>query len=347
MYSQIDEKIYLYFLAVIPLIVLLFLFNLYWKRKKQREFGDVELVKKLSPENSVFKSVLKVTVLLLGLASLIIALANPKIGTKMETVKREGIDIVFAIDVSKSMLAEDMAPNRLDKTKQIVSQIINQLGSDRIGMVAYAGSAFPVLPITTDYGVAKMYLQGMNTDMVSSQGTSLEDAIKLSANFFDKGNATNKLIILVSDGEDHSEGYEGAIEEAVKVKAKIITIGVGTEKGGPIPLKRNGVVESFKRDQNDEVVVTKLNPEILKEIGKGTKGGYVYGGNTKEVLDYVKNALDNIEKTEFETTQVADFQSQFQWFLGIAFLLLFLDIFLLERKTKWISKLNLFNEKES
>lgn len=347
MYSQIDEKIYLYFLAVVPIIVMLFLINLYWKRKKQREFGDVELVKKLSPEKSVFKSVLKVSVLLLGLASLIIALANPKIGTKMETVKREGIDIVFAIDVSKSMLAEDMAPNRLDKTKQIVSQIINQLGSDRIGMVAYAGSAFPVLPITTDYGVAKMYLQGMNTDMVSSQGTSLEDAIKLSANFFDKGNATNKLIILVSDGEDHSEGYEGAIEEAVKVKAKIITIGVGTEKGGPIPLKRNGVVESFKRDQNDEVVVTKLNPEILKEIGKGTKGGYVNGGNTKEVLDYVKNALENIEKTEFETTQVADFQSQFQWFLGIAFLLLFLDIFLLERKTKWISKLNLFNEKES
>ncbi|WP_276974486.1 VWA domain-containing protein [Flavobacterium filum] len=347
MYSQIDEKIYLYFLAVIPLIVLLFLFNLYWKGKKQREFGDVELVKKLSPEKSVFKSVLKFTVLLLALASLIIALANPKIGTKMETVKREGIDIVFAIDVSKSMLAEDVAPNRLDKTKQIVSQIINQLGSDRIGMVAYAGSAFPVLPITTDYGVAKMYLQGMNTDMVSSQGTSLEDAIKLSANFFDKGNATNKLIILVSDGEDHSEGYEGAVEEAVKVKAKIITIGVGTEKGGPIPLKRNGVIESFKRDQNDEVVVTKLNPEILKEIGKGTKGGYVYGGNTKEVLDYVKNALENIEKTEFETTQVADFQSQFQWFLGIAFLLLFLDIFLLERKTKWISKLNLFNEKES
>jgi Ca-activated chloride channel family protein len=245
------------------------------------------------------------------------------------------------------MLAEDIAPNRLNKTKQIISQIINQLGSDRIGMVAYAGSAFPVLPITTDYGVAKMYLQSMNTNMVSSQGTSLEDAIKLSANFFDKGNATNKLIILVSDGEDHSEGYEGAIEEAVKVKAKIITIGVGTEKGGPIPLKRNGVVESFKRDQNDEVVVTKLNSAILKDIGKATKGGYVYGGNTKEVINYVKNAIDNIEKTEFETTQVADYQSQFQWFLGIAFLLLFLDIFLLERKTKWINKLNLFNEKES
>lgn len=347
MYSQIDEKIYLYFLAVIPIIVMLFLINLYWKRKKQREFGDAELVKKLSPEKSVFKPVLKITVLLLALTSLIIGLANPKIGSKMETVKREGIDVVFAIDVSKSMLAEDMAPNRLDKTKQIVSQIINQLGSDRIGMVAYAGSAFPVLPITTDYGVAKMYLQGMNTDMVSSQGTSLEEAVKLSANYFDKGNATNKLIILISDGEDHSDGVDGAIEEALKIKAKVITIGVGTEKGGPIPIKRNGVVENFKRDQNDEVVVTKMNQEILKQIGKGTKGGYVYGGNTKDVLDYVKNALDNIEKTEFETTQVADFQSQFQWFLGIAFALLFIDIFLLERKTGWISKLNLFNEKES
>ncbi|MCB0442694.1 MAG: VWA domain-containing protein [Flavobacterium sp.] len=347
MYSQIDEKIYLYFLAVIPIIVMLFLINVYWKRKKQREFGDLELVKKLSPEKSVFKPVLKITFLLLALTSLIIGLANPKIGSKMETVKREGIDVVFAIDVSKSMLAEDMAPNRLDKTKQIVSQIINQLGSDRIGMVAYAGSAFPVLPITTDYGVAKMYLQSMNTDMVSSQGTSLEEAIKLSANYFDKGNATNKLIILISDGEDHSDGVEGAIEEALKIKAKVISIGVGTEKGGPIPIKRNGVVENFKRDQNDEVVVTKMNQEILKQIGKGTKGGYVYGGNTKEVLDYVKNALDNIEKTEFETTQVADFQSQFQWFLGIAFALLFIDIFLLERKTGWITKLNLFNEKES
>jgi Ca-activated chloride channel family protein len=347
MYSQIDEKIYLYFLAVIPIIVLLFLINLYWKRKKQREFGDVELVQKLSPEKSVFKPVLKISVFLLALACLIIGLANPKIGSKIETVKREGIDVVFAIDVSKSMLAEDMAPNRLDKTKQIVSQIINQLGSDRIGMVAYAGSAFPVLPITTDYGVAKMYLQNMNTDMVSSQGTSLEDAIKLSADYFDTDNATNKLIILISDGEDHSDGVDGAIEEALKIKAKVITIGVGTEKGGPIPIKRNGVVENFKRDQNDEVVVTKMNQGILKQIGKSTKGGYVYGGNTKEVLDYVKNALDNIEKTEFETTQVADFQSQFQWFLGIAFALLFIDIFLLERKTGWISKLNLFNEKES
>jgi Ca-activated chloride channel family protein len=185
----------------------------------------------------------------------------------------------------------------------------------------------------------------MNTDMVSSVGTSLDEAIRLSATYFDD-KKTSKLLIMVSDGEDHSEGAEAAAEEANKLGIKIITIGVGTEKGGTIPLKKNGVVEGFKRDNNNEVVITKLNQESLKAIAKATKGGYVNGTNTKEVLEYVKNALNNIEKTEFEATQMADFKSQFQWFLGIAFFLLLLDVFLLERKTKWVNKLNLFNDKE-
>ncbi|HMI08155.1 MAG TPA: VWA domain-containing protein [Flavobacterium sp.] len=344
---ELDEKKYLYLLIVIPILVLIFLYIQFWKRKKQREFGDLELVKRLSPEKSIFKPVLKFTMLLLALAALILGLVNPKIGTKMETVKREGIDIVFAVDVSKSMLAEDVAPSRLEKSKQLVSQIINQLGSDRIGIIAYAGNAFPVLPITTDYSVAKMFLQSMNTEMVSSLGTSLDEAIKLSETYFDKKDKANKLLIMISDGEDHGEGAEAAAEEARKAGIKIITIGIGTEKGGPIPLKRNGVVESFKRDNNNDVVITKMNQESLKEIANATQGGYIYGGNTKEVLEYVKKALDNIEKKEFESTQMADYQSQFQWFLGFAFALLFLDIFFLERKTNWIKKLNLFNEKDS
>ena len=343
---ELDESKYLYLLFLLPIVLLLFLYNQYWKRKKQREFGDLDMVKKLSPEKSVFKPILKLIVMLLALSALILGLVNPKIGTKMETVKREGIDIVFAMDVSKSMLAEDVAPSRLEKSKQIVSQIINQLGSDRIGIVAYAGSAFPVLPITTDYGVAKMFLQSMNTGIVSSQGTSLDEAIKLSSTYFDDKSKTSKLLILISDGEDHSEGAEAAAEEANKLGMKIITIGVGTEKGSTIPLRRNGIVESFQRDNNNEVVVTKLNQESLTTIAKATKGGYLNGNNTKEVLEYVKNALNNIQKTEFEATQMADFQSQFQWFLGFAFALLFLDIFFLERKTKWVRKLNLFNEKE-
>ncbi|CAN1550848.1 von Willebrand factor, type A [Flavobacteriaceae bacterium] len=342
---ELDEKKYLSLLLIVPILVLLFLFNQYWKRKKQREFGDSEMIQKLSPEKSVFKSVLKFTVLILAFGFLVIGLVNPKIGTKSETVKREGIDIVFAVDVSKSMLCEDVAPSRLEKSKQIVSQIINQLVGDRIGIVAYAGSAFPVLPITTDYGVAKMFLQSMNPSMVSSQGTSLDEAIKLSSTYFDDDKKTSKLLILISDGEDHSEGAIDAAEEASKLGLKIITIGIGTAKGGPIPLKENGRVLSFKRDQNNAVVVTKLNEESLKIISKNTKGGYVNGNNTKEVLEYVKNALDNIEKTEFEAQQFTDYNSQFQWFLGIAFFLLLLDVFFLERKTKWLKKLNLFNEK--
>jgi len=343
---ELDESKYLYLLFIVPILVMLFLYNQYWKRKKQREFGDLALVKKLSPESSIFKPFLKLGVMLLALVGIILGLVNPKIGTKMETVKREGIDIVFAMDVSKSMLAEDVAPSRLEKSKQIVSQIINQLGNDRIGIVAYAGSAFPVLPITTDYGVAKMFLQSINTDIVSSQGTSLDEAIKLSATYFDDKSKTSKLLIMISDGEDHSEGAESAAEEANKLGMKIITVGIGTENGSTIPLRRNGVIESFKRDNNNEVVITKLNKEGLTTIAKTTKGGYVDGKNTKAVLDYVKNALDNIQKTEFESTQMADFQSQFQWFLGFAFALLFLDVFFLERKTKWLEKLNLFNEKK-
>jgi Ca-activated chloride channel family protein len=343
---ELEEKGYLYFLIAIPVLALLFLYVQYWKRKKQREFGDLDLLKKLSPEKSYFKPVLKLVVVLLALTCLIIGLVNPKMGTKIETVKREGIDIVFAIDISKSMLAEDVAPSRLEKSKQLVSQIINNLGSDRIGIVAYSGSAFPVLPITTDYSVAKMFLQSMNPGMISSQGTSIDQAINLATTFIDKKDKTNKLLIIISDGEDHSEASLEAAEEAKKLGLKIITIGVGSEKGGPIPLKRNGAVESFQRDQNDEVVITKRNPEVLKEIAKATGGGYVDGNSTKTVLDYVKNALDNIQRTEFESTQMADFKSQFQWFLGFGFFLLFLDVFLLEKKTKWVEKMNLFNEKD-
>lgn len=341
----LDEKYYLYWLIIIPVLLMFFGYNQLWKKRKKREFGDLLLMDKLTPEASVFKPWLKMIVFILAISSLIIALVNPKIGSKMETVKREGIDVVFAVDISKSMLAEDVAPNRLEKSKQMVSQIINQLGSDRVGIVAYAGSAFPVLPITTDYAAAKMFLQSMSPDMISAQGTSLNQAVTLAADYFDAGNATNKLIIMLSDGEDHEEGIEEALTLVKEKKIKIITIGIGTEKGGPIPIKRNGIVERFLRDKQDEVVVTKLSAETLKTISEESNGGYHDGSNTKEVLSFVKNAMDNIERTEFETTQMADYKSQFQWFLGIAFLLLVLDILFLERKTKWIQKLNLFNEK--
>ena len=344
---ELENPKYFYLLALIPILVVLFLFNLVWKRKKQAQFSDLELFKKLSPEKSTFKPVLKIVVLSLAFACLVIALVNPKMGTKMETVKRQGIDIVFALDISKSMLAEDIAPNRLEKTKQLVSQIINELGNDRVGIVGYAGSAYPVLPMTTDYGIAKMYLQSMNTDMVSSQGTAINDALKLSVDYFDI-KETSKLIILVSDGEDHGVGADEAIAMAKDKNVRIFSIGMGTEKGAMIPIKDNrGNIISYKKDQNGDNVITKMYPETLKSISDKTKAKYINGSNTKEVVEAVKSQLDKIEKTEFESQQIADFESQYQWFLALGFLLLLVDIFLLEKKTSWVQKLNLFNEKKN
>ena len=182
---QLEEKIWFWAFIIIPVMLLLFLWTFLWKKRTQKSFGSAIVLKRLSPDLSFFKSALKFVILCLAVSFLVIGLINPKIGTKLETIKREGVDIVFAIDVSKSMLAEDVAPNRLEKSKQLVTQIINNLTSDRVGIIAYAGKAFPQLPITTDYASAKMFLQSMNTDMLSSQGTAINDAIQLSRNYFD------------------------------------------------------------------------------------------------------------------------------------------------------------------
>lgn len=344
---ELEEKGYFYLLFIIPILVVLFLYVQIWKKKKQKEFGDSALLEKLSPEKSVFKPVLKISVLLLAMAFLIIALVNPKIGTKIETVKRQGIDIVFAVDVSKSMLAEDVAPNRLEKSKQLVSQLINQLGSDKIGIIAYSGSAFPVLPMTSDYSVAKMFMQGMNPGIISSQGTSIDEAIELAnEKYFVKKEKTSKLLIIISDGEDHSDNAVDAAEDAKSARIKIITIGVGSEKGGTIPLKSLGKGAELQKDQDGNVVVTKRNPEVLDKIAKSAGGIYIDGNNTKNVLEAIKNVLDKTQKSEFDGMQMADYKSQFQWFLGFAFFLLFVDVFFLEIKTKWVKKMNLFNEEK-
>lgn len=345
---QLDEKIYFYLLFIIPIMIVVFVLHQIWKVQTQKKFGDLYLLKKLTPNKSSFKSSLKLIFLLLGLAFLILGLVNPKIGTKLETVKREGVDIVFAVDVSKSMLAEDIAPNRLEKSKRLVSEIINQLASDRIGIIAYAGQAFPQLPITTDYGAAKMFLQGMNTDMLSSQGTAINEAIELATTYYDDEEQTNRVLFIISDGEDHSEGTTmNAVEKAVEEGIKIYTIGVGKIKGAPIPIKRNGIVESLKKDAQGEVVITKLNEVVLSDIADEGNGEYINGTNTEETVKIIKEQLAQMDKKEFEAKQFAEYKDQFQWFLGLGLLFLFLDIFLLDRKTKWLKKLNLFNEKEA
>ncbi|MBE7641305.1 VWA domain-containing protein [Salegentibacter sp. BLCTC] len=341
----LEEKIYLWFLLLIPAVLLLYLIFRIWQKRARSKFARPELLSYLSPNRSSFKPLLKLLLVLLALGGLVIGLVNPKIGSQLETVKREGVDIVFAVDVSKSMEAEDIAPNRLEKSKQLVRQIIGDLGSDRVGIIAYAGSAFPQLPITTDYGAAEMFLESLNTDMISSQGTAIGDAIDLAIGFFDDNQQTNRVMFILSDGEDHGGNIEDMARQASEAGIRIYTVGVGTTKGGPIPVKRNGVVQNYKKDNQGETVITRLDPGVLQEIAKEANGQYIDGSVTAEVTEKVQEELLGIEKTEFEAKQFADYKSQFQWFVGLAILLLLLDIFMLEGKTGWIRKLNLFNEK--
>ena len=341
---QLEENIWLWAFIIIPMMLITYLWTYFWKKRIQKGFGSSIVLKRLSPDLSFFKSTLKFVVLCLAISFLIIGLVNPKIGTKLETIKREGVDIVFAIDVSKSMLAEDVAPNRLEKSKQLVTQIINNLASDRVGIIAYAGKAFPQLPITTDYASAKMFLQSMNTDMLSSQGTAINEAIQLSRNYYDDDEQTNRVLIIISDGEDHNDLSVEVAEAASEEGIKIYTIGVGSEKGGPIPLKRNGVVMSYKKDQNDETVITRLNEETLRLIANEANGDYINGNQTAAVVEQIRDILNAMDKKEFEAKEFAEYKDQFQWFLGIGLFFLVLDILFLERKTAWLKRLNLFNE---
>ena len=322
---QLERPIFFYLLFAIVGLMVVFLLVFIWKKHTQKKFAHSKALILLSPNRSFFKSWIKVIILSLAIASLTLALVNPKIGTKTETISRAGVDVVFALDVSKSMLAEDIAPNRLDKSKQLITQIINSLGGDRVGIIGYAGSAFPQVPITTDFSTTKLFLNSMDT-------------------YYNDEDQVNKVLFIISDGEDHEGNISEIVNEAANLGIRIYTIGVGTKKGGSIPIKRNGILQYYKRDQNNQQVITRLDEEKLIEIATKGNGKYIDGSNTNEAVEQITTILNGMNQKEFETKQFTDFKDRFQWFLGLALLLLVIELLLLERKTAWIKKLNLFNE---
>ena len=340
---QIEEPTYFYYLAIIPTIVVVFLLTFWWKKRTQKRFTDNVLLEKLAPNTSTFKSVLKMIFLVIGVGFLVISLVNPKMGTKLKTVKREGVDVVFALDVSKSMLAEDIAPNRLEKAKQIISKIIDKLGSDRVGIIIYAGNSYPLLPITTDHAAAKMFLQNANPDMVSSQGTAINEALNLAKTYYNNDEQTNRFLIIISDGEDHQEDTKQVAQNMSKEGIKVYTIGVGTEKGGPIPMKVSGSLIGYKKHKG-ETVITKRKADVLEAIANAASGRYIDGNKTEKPVDFIEELIANAQKSEFETKQFSDYKDQFQWFIGLGIFFLLVDIFFLDKKTKWIKKIDLFNE---
>lgn len=341
---QLEETTYLYILILLPIILLVFLYNKYWQKITIKKYFDDATFNFLSPELSSTKSYIKTSLTLLIISILVFGLVNPKIGTELKTVKREGVDIVFAIDVSKSMLAEDIAPNRIFKAKRLVSEIFNKLGSDRVGIIAYASTAIPVLPITNDFSSAKMFLESLNTDMLSSQGTSIVEAIELSKGYFDDENQTNRVLCILSDGEDHEYDENQFISTLSDSGIIILSVGLGSTKGAPIPIKENNIVKSYKKDDKGDVVITKLNDELLKKIATQSSGKYIKGDNTSLVVDEIINELKEMDKKEFESKQFVSFKDQFQWFLGAGLLLFLVNSIIFDKKTKWIEKLNLFNE---
>ena len=343
---QFDNPYFLYLALIIPFLVIIYLIYMSWRKKVQDSYSDTELLDIISPNRSNFKLNLKLILECLVVLLLSIGLANPKIGTELKSINREGVDIVFAIDVSKSMLAEDVAPNRLLRSKRIISEIINSLSTDRVGIVAYASQAIPQVPLTTDFASVKNFLQVIDTDMLSSQGTSIDSALNLSANFFDQNSETNRVLILLSDGEDHDDIPQSLINMIIENNINLISIGVGQDSGSTIPIKINGTVDSYKKDNNGEVVITKRNSEILNKIASSSGGEYIDGNITEEALEYVKVVLDKIDKSEFETSQFVEYKQQFQIFILIALLFIIVDIFIFQTKTKWIQSLNLFNENE-
>lgn len=322
------------------------MFVLWWKKRTQKRFTNAKMLARIAPNSSTFKSVLKLIFFLIGISFLIISLVNPKMGTKLKTVKREGVDVVFALDVSKSMLAEDVAPNRLEKAKQIISKTIDKLGSDRVGIIIYAGNAYPLLPITTDHAAAKMFLQNANPDMVSSQGTAINEALNLTKTYYNNDEQTNRFLVIISDGEDHQEETKELAQNISKEGVKVYTVGIGSEKGAPIPIKRNGALIGYKKDNKAQTVITKRKSDVLQSIAKASNGKYIDGNKTSNPVKILKEIINKAQKSEFETKQFSDYKDQFQWFLGIGLLFLMIDLFLFERKTKWIKKANLFNEKE-
>jgi Ca-activated chloride channel family protein len=344
---KIEEPIYFYLLTIIPAMIVVFLLVLWWKKRTQRKFSNGALLEKLAPNASTFKTTIKLIFLLLGIAFLIISLTNPKMGTKLKTIKREGVDVVFALDVSKSMLAEDIAPNRLEKAKQIISKTIDRLGSDRVGIIIYAGNSYPLLPITTDHAAANMFLQNANPDMVSSQGTAINEALELAKTYYNNDEQTNRFLIIISDGEDHQEETKQVAQNLANEGVKIYTVGVGTERGGPIPMRLNGAMIGYKKDNKGETVITKRVPEVLQGIADAANGKYIDGNITEIPVNEIAEIIANAEKSEFETKQFSDYKDQFQWFLAFGLFFLIMDVFLFEKKTKWLKKADLFNEEKS
>jgi Ca-activated chloride channel family protein len=337
---------YFYLLLLIPVFIGIYLMWNSWRKKALKRFGDVKVIQVLMPRFSGSRPLIKFIVLLTAYIFFVVGIADPQVGSRLEKVKRTGIDLFLVLDVSNSMLAEDIRPNRLDRAKMAINRLVDRLQGDRIGIVVFAGHAYKQLPLTTDYAAAKLFLSAVDTKIVPTQGTAIGEAINMAVESFDD-NKHNKAIVVITDGENHEDDAVGAAKAAAEKGIKVFTIGMGLPDGAPIPLyDRNGNRLGFKKDKQGKTVVTKLNEDMLRQIAAAGDGSYVRANNATTGLSKVLDDINKIQKQEIETRQFTDYEDRFQIFLAMALILLLVELLIADRKGKLTDKFDLFGKEK-
>lgn len=336
---RFEEPQYLYLLLLLPLLVLLFLYSNYRRRKALQLYGDPALLAQLMPDVSRYRPDVKFWLLLAAVGLFALLLARPQFGSKLETVKRQGVEVMIALDISNSMLAQDVQPNRLEKAKRLVAQLVDKMENDKVGMIVFAGDAFTQLPITNDYISAKMFLETIDPSLISKQGTAIGAALSLATRSFTPQEGVGRAVILITDGENHEGGATEAATAAAEKGIQIHVLGVGLPEGSPIPIAGTN---DFRRDKEGNVVVTRLNEQMCQEVARQGKGIYVRVDNSNAAQKAISKEIDKMAKADVETQIYTEFNEQFQAVAWLVLLLLVVESLLLNRKNPLFRHIRLF-----
>lgn len=322
-------------LYFIPVMIAVYIADLTMRNSGLKRFAKASLLKTLIPDFTAGKKLSRFILYHFSIAFFVIGIANPQMGSKIAEGKQEGIDIMLALDVSNSMMAEDLKPNRLQRAKLAIEKLVNRLGGDRVGIIVFAGNAYVQLPITTDYSAAKLFLTGIDNNIVPVQGTAIGKAIDLAMESFNFEDLSSKTIIILTDGENHEDDAIKAAESAYEKGVVINTIGMGSIQGSPIPIYRNGKQVDFKKNRSGETIITKLNNKMLQDISEAGGGAFIRASQQEVGLSILLDKLDQMEKKEFGSVIYTEYESRFQYYLGIGLLLLLIDLLLFDKKQKW------------
>jgi len=335
---------YLWGLLIIPLLTFFFIWSRIARKRSLRKFGHEGILQQLMPFSSKNRPRIKFFIFMLALTFFIAGIARPQFGSKLKKVKREGVELIIALDVSNSMMAEDIQPNRLERAKRAISRLVDRLSDDKIGLIVFAGDAYTQLPITSDYNSAKLFLNSVNTQIVPKQGTAIGTAINRGIRSFTPGGEANKAIIVITDGENHEDDAIKAAEAALDEGIIVHTIGMGLPSGSPIPVLRSGRTDYLK-DRDGNVVITKLNEQMMEQIAAAGSGIYVRANNAQVGLNSLFDEINKMEKQEMDTRVYSEYNDQFQYFFAVGLFLLLLEFVILERKNKYFINVKLFSSK--